>query len=105
MPKKSDKPKGTYSLYLTPENVDAVKPFFAAAGTSMSAFVDSILESFREALTSTAGIDYKKSAQDLTLREISTMAKALDVSFSKEPKIDLTDAMTAEELKAYKVKK
>lgn len=108
MPKKSDKPKKTYSLYLTPENVDTLKPFFAASGISISSFLDTILEKMSEALTFTSGIDHKKSAQDLTLREISALAKSLDVSFSREPgkgMIDLSDAMTADELEACGVKK
>lgn len=95
MPKKSDKPKKTYSLYLTPEYVDILRPFFSAAGVSLSGYFDEILKNVCSALAGTADIDYRKSFQDLTLREISAMARQFETVLTG--KIDLSDAMTDDE--------
>jgi hypothetical protein len=95
MPKKSDKPKKTYSLYLTPEYVDILRPFFSAAGVSLSGYFDEILKNLCSALAGTADVDYRKSFQDLTLREIAVMARQFESILTG--KIDLSDAMTDEE--------
>lgn len=90
------------TLSLDGDVVDGLAPFLEKIGIPLSAYVRFTLSQTLATFTGIGKVvDYKKPASEISLGDMVKISKALD----QARLIDLTPAMTDEELKGHKVKR
>lgn len=93
-------------LTLDADVIDGLQPYLDKIGLSLSAYVRfALAQSYAQLTGLSKVVDFEKPIGEISIGDMVKISKALTTAGLESDKIDLSDAMTADELEAYRARK